>query len=140
MKKILYPGLLVVFMLVLSSLPGQAQDAPKNKEHKSASAKADKLSDKIDKELNLSTEQNKKIHAINQDIGLRRDAIKRDSTIDKKQRLTKVKTLDAERSQRFKTVLTAEQYKKWNDWEMKKKEKLEAKMDKKQDKKLSKQK
>jgi hypothetical protein len=139
MKKILYPVFLTVFMLVLSSLPGQAQDAPKTKEHKSASAKADKLSDKIDKELHLSTAQNQKIHDINQDISLRRDAIKRDSTIDKKQRLTRVKALDAERSQRFKTVLTADQYKKWNDWEMKKKEKLEAKMDKKQDKKLSKQ-
>jgi hypothetical protein len=43
-------------------------------------------------------------------------------------------TLDAERSNRFKTVLTPAQYKKWNDWEMKKKEQLEAKMDRKQDK------
>lgn len=137
MKNKYYPGLLAAIILVLSSLPGFAQDTSKGRW--SASAKADKLSDKIDKELHLSKEQDKQIHAINQDISLRRDAIKRDTTISKKQKLAAINTLDTERSQRFKTVLTPTQYKKWNDWEMKKKEKLEAKMDKKQEKKLAKQ-
>jgi hypothetical protein len=45
--------------------------------------------------------------------------------------------LNEERSQRFKSVLTADQYKKWNDWELQKKEKMEAKMDKKQQKRNS---
>lgn len=137
MKNKYYPGLLAAIILVLSSLPGFAQDTSKGRW--SASAKADKLSEKIDKELHLSKEQDKQIHAINQDISLRRDAIKRDTTISKKQKLAAINTLDTERNQRFKTVLTPTQYKKWNDWEMKKKEKLEAKMDKKQEKKLAKQ-
>jgi Spy/CpxP family protein refolding chaperone len=137
MKNKYYPGLLAAIMLVLYSLPGVAQDTSKGRW--SSSAKADKLSDKIDKELHLSKEQDKQIHAINQDISLRRDAIKHDTTISKKQKLAAINTLDTERSHRFKSVLTPAQYKKWNDWEMKKKEKLEAKMDKKQEKKLAKQ-
>ncbi|MCK7557410.1 hypothetical protein MKQ70_21350 [Chitinophaga sedimenti] len=83
MKNKYYPGLLAAIILVLSSLPGFAQDTSKGRW--SASAKADKLSEKIDKELHLSKEQDKQIHAINQDISLRRDAIKRDTTISKKQ-------------------------------------------------------
>lgn len=138
MKRLFYPGI-IAFAFLLSFLPGQAQDTLKTKGRWNASAKADKLSDKIDKELNLTREQDKKIHAINNDISVRRDAIKHDSTMQKKVKAQKIKSLDEERSQRFKVVLTPDQYKKWNDWEMKKKEKLEAKMDKKQEKKMAKQ-
>ncbi|UYQ91867.1 hypothetical protein MKQ68_17410 [Chitinophaga horti] len=139
MKRTSYPGLLATLLLLLSFAATHAQDTARSDGRWNASAKADKLSDKIDKELNLTKEQAAQIHTINTDISHRRDAIKRDTTIAKKQQLLQVRALDAERSQRFKTVLTPVQYKKWNDWEMKKKERLEAKMDKKQDKKLAKQ-
>jgi len=123
-------------MLLLAVLAGQAQETAKaGKERWDAASKADKMSDKLYRELNLSREQNEQIHAINHDIARRRDAARRDTTLDKRRKMQVRQQLDTERSNRFKTVLTPAQYKKWNDWEMQKKEQLEAKMDRRQDKK-----
>jgi hypothetical protein len=105
----------------------------------SAAAKADKMSDKLYRELNLSHTQDEQIYAINEDIIRRRDAIKANKNLSAKDRMQQLKTLNEERCQRFKTVLSPAQYKKWNDWEMKKREQLEAKMDKKQERKMAKQ-
>ena len=96
--------------------------------------KADRMSDKLDRRLNLTKKQDADIHAINTDIARRMDAIKSNTSLQKKDKMQQAKALNEERSQRFKTVLTPEQYKKWNDWEMKKKEQMEARMDKKQQK------
>ncbi|WP_343673756.1 hypothetical protein [Chitinophaga sp.] len=100
----------------------------------SADEKADKMSDKLDRRLNLTHKQDADIHAINTDITRRMDALKNNTSLTKKDKMQQVKALNEERSQRFKSVLTPEQYKKWNDWEMKKKEQMEARMDKKQQK------
>ncbi|HEU4552366.1 MAG TPA: hypothetical protein VFS25_06015 [Chitinophaga sp.] len=102
-----------------------------------AEGRADKMSDKLYRELGLTHAQDKQIYAINEDIIRRRDAIKADKNLAAKERMQQLKALNEERSQRFKTVLTPAQYKKWNDWEMKKREHLEAKMDKKQERKLA---
>jgi len=99
-----------------------------------AEEKADRMSDKLDRRLNLTTKQDADIHTINIDITRRMDAIKSNTSLSKKDKMQQAKVLNEERSQRFKTVLTPEQYKKWNDWEMKKKEQMEARMDKKQQK------
>ncbi|RFM36006.1 hypothetical protein DXN04_00350 [Chitinophaga silvisoli] len=99
-----------------------------------AEEKADRMSDKLDRRLNLTHQQDADIHTINTDITRRMDAIKSNTTLSKKDKMQQAKALNEERSQRFKTVLTPEQYKKWNDWEMKKKEQMEARMDKKQQK------
>ena len=105
----------------------------------SAEKKADKMSDKLYRELNLTHTQDEQIYAINEDIIRRRDAIKSNKGLPAKDRMQQLKTMNEERCQRFKTVLSPAQYKKWNDWEMKKREQLEAKMDKKQDRKMAKQ-
>ncbi|KAA2241434.1 hypothetical protein F0L74_16165 [Chitinophaga agrisoli] len=103
----------------------------------SAAGRADKMSDKLYRELGLSHAQEKQIYTINEDIIRRRDAIKANKSLAAKDRMQQLKSLNEERSQRFKTVLTPNQFKKWNDWEMKKREQLEAKMDKKQERKLA---
>ena len=103
----------------------------------SAEHRADKMSDKLDRRLNLTSQQDKDIHTINMDITRRMDAIKSNTSLSKKDKMQQAKTLNEERSQRFKSVLTPDQYKKWNDWEMKKKEQMEARMDKKQQKRSS---
>jgi Spy/CpxP family protein refolding chaperone len=128
-------GLMIVMLLTIV-LAGQAQDTEKvKKERWDAASKADKMSDKLYRELDLTKEQNQQIHAINNDIARRRDAARRDTTLDARRKMQLRQQLDAERSNRFKSVLTPAQYKKWNDWELQKKEQLEAKMDRKQDKK-----
>lgn len=103
----------------------------------SAEEKADRMSDKLDRRLNLTHQQDADIHVINTDIAKRLDALKSNTSLSKKDKMQQAKALNEERSQRFKTVLTPEQYKKWNDWEMKKKEQMEARMDKKQQKRNS---
>lgn len=127
MKKKNWP---IIMLLLLTVFSARAQQKTKW----DAADKADKMSDKLYRELDLTKEQNKKIHDINEDISRRREAAKKDTSLKARDLMKLRQTLDTERSHRFKTVLTPAQYKKWNDWELKKKEQLEAKMDRKQDK------
>ncbi len=128
----------MMVLFLLAALAGQAQETARvKKERWDAASKADKLSDKLYRELNLTKEQNQQIHAINDDIARRRDDARRDTTLSVRRKMQLRQQLDAERSNRFKTVLTPAQYKRWNDWQLQKKEQLEAKMDRKQDKKLA---
>lgn len=127
---------LMMMLLLTAVLAGRAQETARvKKERWDAASKADKMSDKLYRELDLTKAQNQQIHAINNDIARRRDAARKDSTLNARRRMQLRQQLDAERSHRFKSVLTPAQYKKWNDWELQKKEQLEAKMDRKQDKK-----
>lgn len=129
-------GLLLGCLLAFSgsSMAQQKDTATVKKVRFTPEQRADKMSDKLDRRLNLSSQQDKDIHTINTDISQRMEAIKHNTALSKKDKMQQVKTLNEERSQRFKSVLTADQYKKWNDWELKKKEQMEAKMDKKQQK------
>lgn len=140
MKRVpLYTSILLLWLMagVITEVRAQENDSILKKTRWSAEGRADKLSDKLDRELNLSRAQNKEIHTINQDITFRMDQIKANQSLARKDRMQRLKVLNAERSQRFKSVLTPTQYRKWNDWEMKRKERLEAKMDKKQERKLT---
>ncbi|SEW56074.1 hypothetical protein [Chitinophaga arvensicola] len=124
------------FAAITTTTYAQVKDTTVNgKGRWTAEGRADKITDKISHKLNLNKDQEKKILVINQDIVRRMDAVKNDPSLSKKDRMTQFKSLDSERSQRFKTVLTPTQYKKWNDWEMNKKEHLEQKMEKKRTKK-----
>lgn len=132
---ICFSALLLCLLLGFSrESMAQKTDTTTHKVRLSPEARADKMSDKLDRRLNLSAQQDKDIHAINTDISRRREQIKANTTLAKKDKMQQIKQLEEERNQRFKSVLTADQYKKWNDWEMKKKERLETKMDKRQEK------
>lgn len=124
------------FAAITTTTHAQVKDTTLNgKGRWTAEGRADKITDKISHKLGLNKDQEQKILVINQDIVRRMDAVKNDPSLSKKDRMTQFKSLDTERSQRFKTVLTPAQYKKWNDWEINKKEQLEQKMEKKRTKK-----
>ena len=129
-------GLLVCLLLAFSGISmAQKSDSTATKKVRfTPEERANKMSDKLDRRLNLSKEQDKDIHTINTDITRRMEELKHNTTLSKKDKMQQIKALSEERSQRFKSVLTPDQYKKWNDWEMKKKEQMEARMDKKQQK------
>ena len=114
----------------------QVQDSAAMKGRWTVEGRADKITDKISHKLLLNKDQERKIYAINLDIVRRMDAVNNNKSLSNKDRMTQFKELDTERNQRFKNVLTPTQYKKWNDWEMNKKEQLEAKMEKKRQKKV----
>ncbi|MEC5147083.1 hypothetical protein [Chitinophaga sp. 212800010-3] len=123
---------LLTCMLAVCTANAQVRDtAALNSGRWTVEGRADKITDKISHKLGLSKDQSSKIYDINEDIIRRKDEVKKNASLTKKDRMAQIKALDSERSQRFKTVLTAGQYKKWNDWEMNKKEHLEQKMDKK---------
>ncbi|ATL45816.1 hypothetical protein COR50_00825 [Chitinophaga caeni] len=125
---------LVTSLLIIQTQNAQAQKKNAGKKSRwTAEGKADKMGDKLVRELHLSKEQSKLINNINEDIFKKSDAVKKNSQLSKREQMQQLKALDEERSQRFKAVLTPEQYKKWNDWDLKKKESLESKMDKKQE-------
>lgn len=127
----------VMLFLLFAAFSLQAQDvAVKPKKARwDAAGKADKLSDKLYRELDLTKEQSKKIYEINEDIARRRDEARKNPNLSPREQMQAEQTLNSERNDRFKSVLSPTQYKKWNDWEMKKKAQLEEKMDRKQDKK-----
>ncbi len=128
--------LLSVFLTVTAfTTNAQVKDTSGTRGRWTAEGRADKITDKISHKVNLNKDQEKKILVINQDIVRRMDAVKNNPSLTKKERMTQFKALDSERSQRFKSVFTPAQYKKWNDWEMNKKEQLEQKMEKKRQKK-----
>jgi hypothetical protein len=139
MKKYLFCVGSILLCVLLSFHSGMAQskhakDSTGKKVHWTAEERADKMSNKLDRRLNLTKDQDDKIHVINTDITKKIDGVKANTSLAKKDKMQQIKALNEERSQRFKTVLTADQYKKWNDWEMQKKEKMEAKLEKKQQK------
>lgn len=129
----------MMMLLLFAAFAVHAQDvaAKPKKERWDAAGKADKMSDKLYRELNLTKEQSRQIHDINEDIARRRDEARKNTSLSTRERMQAQQSLNTERSNRFKSVLTPAQYKKWNDWEMKKREHLEAKMDKKQERKLA---
>ncbi|TWF33600.1 hypothetical protein FHW36_11241 [Chitinophaga polysaccharea] len=128
--------LLVCLVAVTTGVHAQANDtAAVSRGRWTIEGRANKITDKISHKLNLNRAQTEKIYVINEDIVRRMDAVKKNTSLSKKERMTQFKALDSERSQRFKTVFTATQYKKWNDWEMNKKEHLEERMEKKRQKK-----
>ncbi|HEY9262818.1 hypothetical protein [Chitinophaga sp.] len=126
------------FVVMTTTAVAQVKDSTTSTGRWTAEGRADKITDKISHKLGLNKEQSKKIYVINEDIVRRMDAVKTDTSLTKKEKMTQFKALDSERSQRFKMVFTASQYKKWNDWEMNKKDQLEQKMEKKRVKKETK--
>lgn len=126
------------FVAITTTAVAQVKDSTLATGRWTVEGRADKITDKISRKIGLNKEQSQKIYVINEDIVRRMDAVKTNSALSKKERMTQFKALDSERSQRFKTVFTAAQYKKWNDWEMNKKEHLEQKLEKKRVKKETK--
>ncbi|HVI43389.1 MAG TPA: hypothetical protein VM802_00900 [Chitinophaga sp.] len=131
----IFTVLLLCLLAGTGALAQSNTDSTARKGRWGVEGRADKISDKISREVGLNKEQHHKIYVINEDIIRRMDVIRANKSLSRKERLQQLKTLDTERNQRFKTVFTAAQYKKWNDWDMYKKEHLEEKVEKKRQRK-----
>jgi Spy/CpxP family protein refolding chaperone len=69
--------------------------------------------DRMQKELSLTDEQNAKLKAINQEFEQKFRALRNDSTTSKEGNKTKMKQLRDEYQKKMKSVLTEEQFEKW---------------------------
>ena len=117
--------LLISFLIVLGfwSNYSLAQTRTGRKHHifrKSAEKKAKKLSHRQTRKYHLSPDQAKKIAAINQKYGQKVDLLKSQVGLDQKTRMERLKVLEEERNNEYKNVLRPNQFKKWNDWEIRK--------------------
>ncbi|MHB1922739.1 MAG: hypothetical protein ACYCOO_10940 [Chitinophagaceae bacterium] len=116
----------LLFFLVIWSNSAMAQ-AKTGRKHrifqKSAEKKAKKLSHRQTRKFHLSGEQSQEITSINQKFEKREDLLKSRKDLDQKTRMERLKSLDEERNNQYKSVLHPQQYKKWNDWEIRKPEK-----------------
>jgi Spy/CpxP family protein refolding chaperone len=68
---------------------------------------------RMQKELSLTDEQNAKMKAINREFGQKFRALRNDSTLSKEDNQTKMKQLKVEYQEKMKSVLTEEQFEKW---------------------------
>ncbi len=97
----------MTIVLTALSFAVQAQDTTHARGHRwDAAGKADKMSDKLYRELNLSKEQAKSIYDINEDIARKRDAAKKDGALSSRQRMQRYQELDTDRNRRFREVLS----------------------------------
>lgn len=69
--------------------------------------------DRMQKELSLTDEQNAKLKAINREFGHKFRSLRNDSTMSKEGTKTKMKQLGDEYQKKMKSVLTEEQFEKW---------------------------
>ena len=69
--------------------------------------------DRIQKELSLTEDQASKLSAINKEFGQKFRALRSDSTMAQDDRKAKNKQLREEYQSKFKSILTEEQFKKW---------------------------
>ncbi|HEY0273903.1 MAG TPA: hypothetical protein VGC22_12005 [Chitinophaga sp.] len=122
---------LSLFLAMASPQAALAQQDSVSGKRWSVEGRADKMSDKLRRELKLTHAQDSQILAINTDIIRRADHVKHSATLSQKEKMQQLQELDAERNQRFKTVLSAAQYRQFNNWNMQQKARLEAKMDRK---------
>ncbi|SHM02098.1 hypothetical protein SAMN05444266_10699 [Chitinophaga jiangningensis] len=136
MKKLTAYAILLLssWAFSLTAAHSQEKDSSAARGRWTPEAVADKMTDKISRELKLSKAQTKEIYAINLDIEKKSENIKLSKKNNAKS-MSELNALNNERNQRFKTVLTAPQYKKWTDWTLNKQDHLEAKIEKKKQKK-----
>lgn len=92
----------------------------------SSEKKAQKLTAKQVKVLHLTSVQQQKVSAINQEYAQSIDNLRAQPIADSKIKMEKLKTLHEQRDDQYELVLDPGQYKYWNDLEMKIREKLKT--------------
>jgi Spy/CpxP family protein refolding chaperone len=109
MKKIFFISLL--FVMTASFATAQQRTMP------SAEERAKNQTERLDKLLELNSEQKTKIQAINLELAKKMDeqmAANRGGG-DREAMMKRMREMDTERSNKYKEVLTAEQFKKYTE-------------------------
>lgn len=118
--------LLIGLTLLSASInPVNAQEKVK----KTAEQRATALTDRMDKALSLTAEQKTKITELNLGIAKKNEAIRNDPKMTKEAKKQGLEANQAARNANLKTILTADQYTKYEAMEAKMKEKKNAKKD-----------
>ncbi|WP_343604051.1 hypothetical protein [Fluviicola sp.] len=119
------------FILALAVLVGGTamaqQQGQGKREHKTAEERATGVTEKMTTQLGLDDSQKAKIQEVNLGIAKKNDAIRENTSLTREQKMAQMKQNHDARDAQYKTILTTDQYAKYEAWEKEKKEKMEAK-------------
>jgi len=115
------PGIVLCGLLLFAVIAARAQEVARSMEkhpHRTATEAADRLSQKQSRMLSLSGQQSQQIKDINLRYAQQIDSLRTDPQMDHKSKMEKLRSLSTERNSQYKQVLTTDQFKKWNDWQL----------------------
>lgn len=101
----------------------EKQEHKGEKEAKTPEEKANGLTNRMTNNLGLTDDQKTKIYTINVDMAKKNDAIRKNTALSKEDRRAQLKANYLERKSQYKTILTEEQFAKYESWEKEKKAK-----------------
>ncbi len=102
--------------LVACSNMASAQDAGKDaKKGKRGMPSIEQQMERLDKEVTLTDAQKPKVKAVLEEYGKKRQALFTDAGADRQAAREKMKTLTEEQNKKMKEILTADQYKKYEE-------------------------
>lgn len=112
----------------------EKQEHKGEKEAKTPEEKANGLTNRMTNNLGLTDDQKTKIYTINVDMAKKNDAIRKNTALSKEDRRAQLKANYLERKSQYKTILTEEQFAKYESWEKEKKAKHQENKDNNQNK------
>lgn len=108
MKKLM----MMLFAATFTFATAQAQDGRKEMKHKNPEEKAQMMTDRMQKNLNLTDDQVARVNEIHLETAKKMADVKARKGDDREAMKTDMKAIKEVKSQRIKEVLTAEQYQK----------------------------
>jgi hypothetical protein len=116
-----------ISIMTLLLFTGVSTFAQQKVQHRTPEEKAVILTNKMKSILDLSDDQYAKVKAVNLDFATKSDEIRMSQ--DKKGMINKIKTLDSQRMQSLKAVLTPDQYTKYETAKNAAKERMRKSME-----------
>ncbi len=128
MKNIIKP-ILASFMVMVAAIataqPPMGGDGHMSGKHGGdPEVMAQRMTGKMTSDLGLNADQQAKVKAANLDFVKKMQAIRNDASLDRQGKIDAMKKLGADRNQAMKGVLTAEQYKKMEELQAARAEKM----------------
>lgn len=105
----------------------KALESPRPAEQMTPKEKADKMTARMDKELELTETQRAKVAELNYGVALKNQAIRDDATLTKEQKKERIKMNNDQRKAQLQSMLTAEQNAKMEQLEKERMEKRQQK-------------
>jgi periplasmic protein CpxP/Spy len=115
LAKISLVAAIVLGGLVACSNLAVAQDAGTNAAKKGKRPTIEQQMERLDKELKLTDEQKPKVKAVMEEFGKKRQELFSDTSADRSAQREKMRTLTEEQNKKMKEILTADQFKKYEE-------------------------
>ncbi|MDR0802476.1 hypothetical protein [Fluviicola sp.] len=122
---------LILALAILTGGTVMAQQQEK-REHQTAEQRATSMTERMSTQLSLDDAQKAKIQEINLGVVKKNEAIRENTSLTHEQKFAQMKENHTACAAQYKTVLTSDQYIKYQAWEKEKQEKMQAKHAEKQ--------